>query len=237
VKVRNIQAMAEQTVRVAIDDASPAPMQIGDPDRGNFRGYEVDLLKEVARRVGFRLSFRRAPWSVIVHELAAGEVDLVCSAATVTSDREREVDFCSPHLDVSLAVVKRAGLAADITLHGLRLGLRRGTTAETYVRQRMRIEPVRISESNEELYALLSAAELDAVVDDLPIAKWFSHQLPGLQFAGVLPGTEGAYAIMVGKKNHKLRREINRALAEIENAGTRRMLLMKWFGNDPAKVN
>ena len=50
--------MAERTVRVGIDDAPPAPMQIGDPDRGNFRGYEVDLLKEVARRVGFRLSFR-----------------------------------------------------------------------------------------------------------------------------------------------------------------------------------
>jgi len=101
----------------------------------------------------------------------------------------------------------------------------------------MRIEPVRESESNEELYALLSAAELDAVVDDFPIANWFSQQVPGLELAGVLPGTEGVYAIMVGKKNHKLRRESNRALAEIENDGTRRMLLMKWFGNDPAGVN
>ena len=103
--------MTERTVRVGIDDAAPAPMQLGHPDKGDFRGYEVDLLKEVGRRAGFRLRFRRALWSVIVRELITGEVDMVCSAATITREREREVDFCSPHLNVTLAVVKQIGRA------------------------------------------------------------------------------------------------------------------------------
>jgi len=38
--------MANRTVRVGIDDAPPAPMQLGNPDVGDFRGYEVDLLEE-----------------------------------------------------------------------------------------------------------------------------------------------------------------------------------------------
>jgi glutamine transport system substrate-binding protein len=105
--------MANRTVRVGIDDAPPAPMQLGNPDAGDFRGYEVDLLEEIGRRVGFRLSFRRALWSVIIRELMAGDVDLVCSAATVTAEREREVDFCVPHLRLALAVVKRDGIAGD----------------------------------------------------------------------------------------------------------------------------
>jgi ABC-type amino acid transport substrate-binding protein len=95
--------MADRTIRVGIDDAPPAPMQMGNPDTGDFRGYEVDLLQELARRLGFRLSFRRALWSVIVRELIAGDVDLICSAATVTKEREREVDFCIPHLKLALA--------------------------------------------------------------------------------------------------------------------------------------
>ena len=38
--------MANRTVRVGIDVAPPAPMQLGNPDAGDFRGYEVDLLEE-----------------------------------------------------------------------------------------------------------------------------------------------------------------------------------------------
>lgn len=228
--------MTERTVRVGIDDAPPAPMQIGHPDKGDFRGYEVDLLKEVGRRAGFRLRFRRALWSVIVRELITGEVDMVCSAATITREREREVDFCSPHLNVTLAVVKRAGTNKDRRITGLRLGVRRGTTAEAYVRQHTTLVPMQVSESNEELYALLGAGGLDAVIDDSPIAKWFSHSVPGLQFAGVLPGTDAAYAIMVRKGNNKLRAEINRALDEMANDGTRRTLLLRWFGDNSSEV-
>jgi ABC-type amino acid transport substrate-binding protein len=101
-----ISTMASRTVRVGIDDAPPAPMQLGNPDTGDFRGYEVDLLAEIGRRVGFELSFRRALWSVIVRELMAGDVDLVCSAATVTMEREREVDFLLPSSELGTSCSK-----------------------------------------------------------------------------------------------------------------------------------
>jgi ABC-type amino acid transport substrate-binding protein len=57
-------------------------MQIGTPESGNFRGYEVDLLQEVARRLDVTIQYRRALWSVIVAELSSSSLDLVCSAAT-----------------------------------------------------------------------------------------------------------------------------------------------------------
>ena len=76
-EVSNYQFMTERSIRVGIDDAPPPPMQLGNPDTVDFRGYEVDVLKEVSRRAGFRLSFRRALWSVIVRELVTDEVDLV----------------------------------------------------------------------------------------------------------------------------------------------------------------
>ena len=146
--------MVERLVRVGIDDAPPAPMQLGSPDTGDFRGYEVDLLNEIARRAHFNLTFRRAVWSVIVRELLADQVDLVCSAATITSERERDVEFCHPHLNLGLAVVKRQGITADIGINGVRLGSRRGTTAEAYIKQH-KLEPEQTSESNEELYKSL----------------------------------------------------------------------------------
>lgn len=224
-------------LRVGIDDAPPVPMQLGSPDTGDFRGYEVDLLKELSRRAEFGLNFRRALWSVIISELVAGEIDLVCSAATITNERAREVDFCSPHLEITLAVVKRPGIATNASLDALRVGVRRGTTAEAYVRRYASGESVHVSESNHELYAGLTTGKLDAVVDDSPIAKWFSRSTPGLQFVGTLAGTEGAYAIMIRKGNDKLRAKINQTLDEINNDGTRRTLLDKWFGDHSTGVS
>ena len=64
--------------RFRSDDAPPVPMQLGNPETGDFRGYEVDLLGEIARRAGFRVSYPRDLWSAIVSELMTGEVDLIC---------------------------------------------------------------------------------------------------------------------------------------------------------------
>jgi ABC-type amino acid transport substrate-binding protein len=45
-------------------------MQMGRPETGDFRGYEVDLLRDVARRLNVQLRFRRALWSALIRELA-----------------------------------------------------------------------------------------------------------------------------------------------------------------------
>jgi polar amino acid transport system substrate-binding protein len=94
---------------VGIDDAPLVPMQQGSPETGDFRGYEVDLLETLGQRLGLVIQYRLAFWSTIIRELVVGRLDVVCSAATVTVERSQEVDFCNPHLALSLAVVPRTG--------------------------------------------------------------------------------------------------------------------------------
>ena len=108
-------------------------MQIGTPESGDFHGYEVDLLQKLAKRLDFSIQYRRALWSVIFGELSSGGLDLVCSAATVTAERAREVDFCAPHLKLSLALVTREELSADLDISASRVGVRHGTTAAAYL--------------------------------------------------------------------------------------------------------
>jgi ABC-type amino acid transport substrate-binding protein len=73
-----VSAVVGRDVRVGIDDAPTVPMPLGNPETGDFRGYEVNLLGEIGRRAGFRLSYRRALWSAIVSERMTGEADLIC---------------------------------------------------------------------------------------------------------------------------------------------------------------
>jgi len=217
---------------VGIDDAPPVPMQIGSPESGDFRGYEVDLLDAIAGRLGVKLRYRRAYWSAIVGELAAGRIDAVCSAATVTEERAREFDFCTPHLSLTLVVVTRAGDSAGTKLVGRQVGVRAGTTAEEYALTHGVRAPAKRSESNETLYAALAAGHLDAIVDDAPIAAYFTRNVPGLKVAGELAGTDSAYAIMVRKGSDSLRLAIDDALVAMETDGTLRNL-RSWWGLGP----
>lgn len=220
---------------VGLDDAPPIPMQIGAPEAGDFRGYEVDLLEEVARRLDLQIRYRRALWSVIVDELATGDIDVICSAATITEERQRQVDFCDPHLGLTLAVVARqdtVSIGADFA--GLRVGLRRGTTAEDFARAHGVSTPAMLCESNEEIYAALAVGALDAVIDDSPIATHFARVIHGLRYVGALPDTDGAYAIMVRKGNKPLVTAINTALAAIKRDGTLAELRTRWFGSEVA---
>ena len=156
----------------------------------------------------------------------------MCSAATVTEARRDVVDFCTPHLEIALAVVKRKGLPSHLQLRDLRVGVRSGTTAETHLRERGEPSPAQVSESNDELYAALSAGKLDAVIDDSPIARHLSRAVADLVYVGVLPGREGAYASMVRQGNNALRTRINAALAQNEADGTLRSLREQWFHDD-----
>jgi ABC-type amino acid transport substrate-binding protein len=97
-----------------------------------------------------------------------GMLDAVCSAATITPDRAREVDFCRPHLEISLVVVKRQDESLRDAFNG-RIGVRSGTTAESFAAKRAPGCIAKRSESNDELYELLGSGEIDAVIDDSPM--------------------------------------------------------------------
>jgi|SRR5215813_8395821 len=217
---------------VGIDDAPPAPIQIGSPEGGNFPGFEVDLLHELQKRLGLGLKYRRALWSVILTELAVGKLDVICSAATITSERSRAVDFCRPHLTTSLGVVRTLADPSGITINGARVGVRRGTTAEDRVRTDATAGSIMLSESNEELYSALSHSRIDAVIDDSPIARYFARIVPGLRFAGSVPESESGYAIALKKGNARLREILDAAITALEADGTLQQIRKRWLAEE-----
>jgi ABC-type amino acid transport substrate-binding protein len=219
----------DRVLRVGIDDAPPVPMQIGNPEIGSFQGYEVDLLETIANRLGRTIEYRRTIWSAIVGELMVGKIDALCSAATITPERAQQVDFCASHLRLRLALVVRE--TDHDTVSPRVIGVRRGTTAESYL-SGMSPPPERvvISESNEQLYESLRAGNLDGVIDDSPIARHFSAAKRGLVYVTSYEGTEAEYAIAVRKGHDQLRLRINAELVKLEADGTLGTFRRRWFG-------
>jgi polar amino acid transport system substrate-binding protein len=216
---------------VGIDDSPPPPMELGEPGDPDFRGYEVDILKAVAERLGVELRYRQAVWSLILDELKRGELDVVCTAATYTPERARELDYGRPYLDAALAVVVRdddeAEAAEDV--RGRAFAVRSATTAEELIRERLEPAALHTFEYNAETYDALLAGQGGAVVDDHPIASWFVAERTGLRLVGDLPGTESYYA-MVFAKGSPLREPLDSVLARLEADGLLAEWRRSWFG-------
>jgi ABC-type amino acid transport substrate-binding protein len=228
-----MNARTDSVLRVGIDSAPPVPLQTGSPEAGNFSGYEVDMLQEIAKRLNFTIRYRKALWSVIIDELSGGALDLICSAATVTAEREQRVNFCIPYLKLKLAFVVCAECNASLDLSTSRIGVRSGTTAERYLLHRSNgRKPSMLSESNEELYSALQRKMLDSVIDDSPIARHFSQTMPELKYGGTFDGTEAGYAVMTRAGNTALRDQISSTISSLEGDGTLPSLRRRWFGSE-----
>ena len=118
-----------------------------------------------------------------------------------------------------------------------RVGVRRGTTAEEHVRTDGTAGSIVLSESNEELYSALSESRIDAVIDDSPIARYFARIVQGLRFAGIVPGSEGGYAIVLKKGNARLREILDTVITGLEADGTLQQIWKRWFAEEGPEVN
>jgi ABC-type amino acid transport substrate-binding protein len=226
----NLPLIESGILSVGVDASAPLPLH-SDPSLPDFKGFEVDLMKSVAARVGVSVRYRNALWSKIMDDLLEGRVDMICSAATITEQRKELVDFSQPYLDIRLAIVVRNGSSIK-TLADMRdriVGVRIATSGEDFLRRHAQAKAISTFDMNTEAYQTLQMGKVDAVIDDSPIAQAFATSTPGLQLARTIPGTDAQYAMMFRKGNDELRRVINDALTTIKADGTYADIHRKWL--------
>jgi ABC-type amino acid transport substrate-binding protein len=129
---------AEKVLTVGVDESPPPPLCFGLPDGPDFRGFEVDLLRAIASKLGMTLRCRSALWSAAIAALESGRLDMLCTAATITPQRRQVVDFSDPYFDAELVLVvrRRSPILSMDDLAGQTIGVRVATVAEEFVRHK-----------------------------------------------------------------------------------------------------
>lgn len=127
-------------LRVALTEANP-PWNFLDRE-GRLKGYDVDVAREVARRVhASRVTFVGTDFATFIGGIRAGKYDIVISGQTATAERRKEVAFSRPYALNSVAVFVRTGNTA---IHGpadlphKQIGVSEGTVQADYARTRIR---------------------------------------------------------------------------------------------------
>jgi ABC-type amino acid transport substrate-binding protein len=222
----------KRILKIGLDSAAPFPLH-SDYNSGVFEGFEVDLMKAIADIMDLELHYEVSLWQNILEKLYKGELDMICSAVTMTPSRKMILEFSKPYLQFQLCAVTNVGdsLSSISDFKAKRIGIRIATEAEKYVMAQFPGNLTHHAETNNELYQKLLAGKIDVLIDDSPIAGGFLNLNPKLQMSMFMPGPESQYAIAMKKGDLALKEEINHTIELLEANGTFNEIHHKWFAS------
>lgn len=230
-------ARKDDTVIVVGTSADYPPFAAVDYKTGKIVGFDIDVVSEIALRLGKTVEIKDVPFAGLIFSLLSGDVSVVAAGMSPSKKRAQVVAFSDQYMqpDPFVIIVKKSNnLAANssISLDGLvgkRVSVNSGYTAETYLSEKEGIDLVRLGTPAESIMALKSGAVDAFVCAQSVVNAIFSNRdlLQDLEVA-VVPDTGDGCALVVRKDNTKLLDEINVALDAMKRDGTLTGIQAKW---------
>jgi polar amino acid transport system substrate-binding protein len=216
---------------VVTTEIPSAGFWLGTPDRVTG-GLEYELARDLAQRFGLTtVRVQLEPFDrVIAGQL--GGADLALDLITPTDQRSRVLSFSSPYLQSPPTVVVRSGTGVSdlATARKLRWGAVRSTTFVDIIASLVTPEhPLRTFDNNAAMLNGLQNDQVDAVLQDMPLAVVSAQDSGGhLDAAAQLPGSE-TIAAALPKGSHNLD-AVDSAIRAFTADGTIDRLLRTWIG-------
>ncbi|WP_245445551.1 transporter substrate-binding domain-containing protein [Mesorhizobium kowhaii] len=154
-----VRAEGERPLSIATEGASP-PWD-GTDANGELYGYDVDVGRELCRRINIKCSFVAQDWDGIIPALVVGKFDVIMSGMAITEKRKQSIAFSVPYAGGfnQFVVRKELGLDAGDTKQKVNLS----TVGD---KERAAIEHVKSTLSGKAI-GVLRSSNSEAVLKDL----------------------------------------------------------------------
>jgi polar amino acid transport system substrate-binding protein len=197
---------------------------------GRFSGFDNELLRAIAGKLGLRVNFVGTDFYGLLAQVAARRFDVASASITATDARRRTVGFTNGYDFGYFSLVVPAGSAItgfDDLTRGQRIGVVQGTVEDAYVVETLHLQPVKFPDFIT-AYASLKTHQIDAWV--APALEALNTVHPGDPAAIVghtfSLGNYVAYA--VAKENRALIAALNSGLDAVIADGTWSQLYTDW---------
>ncbi|HBZ58992.1 MAG TPA: basic amino acid ABC transporter substrate-binding protein [Sutterella sp.] len=230
---------AAEKLRVATE-FSYAPFEYVDTQSGNLVGFDIDLVRLLAKKSGNTVEFVGMNFDSILAAVRTGMVDAGVAGITITESRARRVLFSDPYYKGGLSIVtsKEDGsrIKTAFDLRNKVICVQIGTSGADLARK-IDGTAVRSFNTAGEMFLELGNGGCQALVGDKPVNDYYmrvaSNAGKFVHASGTLRSED--YGIIFGRKKAGIRAQFNAALKEIKESGEYRDLYVKWFGEAPAE--
>lgn len=222
---------APKSIKVATDATWP-PMEMVDANK-HIVGYDIDLLRAIAKEVGIAVEFKNTAWDGIFAGLDSGQYDAIISSVTITKERKAKYDFTDAYTSIGQILVvpktnKTSKTIAD--LKGKKVGSQIGTTGAMEVKKVAGVE----SKTYDEIglaFEDMAAGRIFGVVCDEPVAAHFALQKKEYKEKFKIVGkpfTKEGYGIVVKKGNKELVAQLNKGIKAVKAKKLDTKIHTKW---------
>lgn len=201
---------------------------------GELTGFDVEIAREVADRLGVEAEFLETQWDAMFAGLDAGRFDMVANQVGINPERQESYEFSDPYI-TSTAVLVVAEDDTEIQsfedLEG-KLSAQSLTSnyAETATSFGAELEGV---EGFNQAIELLNSGRVDATVNDNLTVLDFLKQRPDAQVKVVDESEDAAQSgLLFRQDSGAIVDEVNQALADMIEDGTYDEISEKWFGEN-----
>jgi len=230
-KLVNVDALGLRTPgTLVVGTLSDAPPSVCINSKGQFTGFDNELLRAVADKLGLRIQFVGTDFSGLLAQVASRRFDVGSASITTTGARRQTAGFTNGYDFGYFSLVVPPGSAItgfDKLGAGQRIGVVQGTVQEAYVTDTLHLQPVKFPDYNT-VYASLKTRQIDAWV--APAQQALAVVRPGDQ-AIVVENTfslANFVAWAVAKENKPLIDALNSGLDTVIADGTWSRLYSDW---------
>jgi polar amino acid transport system substrate-binding protein len=232
-----------QSGKLIVAFGDPAPGFASGTVRGNTvtnpRGYEVDLARAIAAKLGLTPVWMFSPWNSL---FAPGtkKFDIAFQEATITSQRKRTVDFTTSYLNANQGVLISKQTTAPKSLADLKqlqTCAQTNTTGLDWIKTQLHPAKAPLAfPTTTAAYQAVQINRCDALILDVPLVSLQKKQKPAAYgpVAGQVVTHEQYGAVL--QKGSKLLTTVNSTMKGLIADGTVGKLQKKWFNLNFAKI-
>ncbi|MBM7694193.1 cystine transport system substrate-binding protein [Peribacillus deserti] len=218
------------------------PTSYHDEKTKELTGYEVELVREAAKRLKLKVEFSEMAFDGMLASVNSGKVDLAANDISITDDRKEKFDFTKPYkYSYGTAMVRKSDLSGIKTLHDLKGKKAAGEATTVFMeiaRKHGAKEVIYDNASSDQYMKDLAAGRTDVILNDYylqRLAAGFYKELditihPDIKY---YPNNQ---AIILKKGSTELADKMNEALDEMKQDGTLAKLSKQYYeGADVSK--
>lgn len=206
---------------------------------GNKVGFDVDLMTEIAKRLGVKLEWVDMPFDSLIAAVQEGKIDASISAFNYSEERDQMIDFSDAYYTSEDAFTVAEGFTGTIAnpedVAAYKVGVQTGTTQDSWLTDNL-VATGKLSEENLFRYDRVDQAMLDlqngridVMMSDYIPAQALAEQLGGLNivYHGVL--SSGPMNIVIPDGDAELQAAINDIIKQLQDEGFIEGLAVKYF--------
>lgn len=232
---------AEKIV-VGIDEEFP-PMSFHD-EKNILVGFDIDLAREAAKRIGIEIEFKPIIWDCKREEITSGKIDLIWNGLDITEERSEYMIFTKPYMEDRQIILVRKGYDKDIyseeDIAGKIIGTQAGSTSDDYINRneylKNSLKGYKTYKRFNEVVEALRNDEIEVLICDEMIARYEMKSHPDdFELLNVRIGDVAEMVVGFRKDEVELRDKVQTVFDEMIKDGTAREISEKWFQADLIK--